>query len=278
MKINWKTFFLFSTFDIVISGFLLAIFSALTFILKVHLPSRFNVAFEIPFYLFLGIILGTFKGAVVAFIFDIMNALIKGQIHLWAYEYGIIPPLIAIIASGFLFLLNSKRDIWILLPTVLAFIVASVVLIYYLKMPDSEIQRTSKSWKGIFNKQLIIGLLAVIYSFAFFVGGTLLFLYHKTHNRKWRLAFVVFVILVFIFVVFRYFWHPIAFVRYYNRFLNRTGKDRYISQYFFFYLTPIILKSTITLPVYTFCLVTLTPLVLDLNKKHNFKSRLGWMK
>lgn len=278
MKVNWKKLFMFSTFEIVISGFLLAIFSVLSFILKVHLPSKLNVAFEIPFYLFLGIILGPFKGAVVALIFDVMNALIKGQIHLWAYEYAIIPPFIAILAAGFMFLLTTKKDIWLILPVVLTFTVALIVFIYYLSMSDAQIQKTSKSWKGIFNKQLIITLLIIIYSFIFLIGGGLFLMYLKTNNKKWRLAFIVFVLLVFIMIVVRYFWHPIAFVRYYNRYLNRTGKDRYISDYFFFYLTPMILKSAVTLPVYTVCLVTLTPVVLELNKKHNFKFRLGWTK
>ncbi|CAT05010.1 Uncharacterised protein [Mesomycoplasma conjunctivae] len=274
-RLTNKKNFTFSIFEIVISGSFLAIFLVLSYIIKTSLPPKLNVAFEIPFFIFLGILLGWFKGPIVALLFDIVKTAATSNVFLWTPEYGIVPPLIALIAAFFIKLVHSQ-DIYLLIPTIMFILAIIAIFVYYWKLDDSLAKKAPKAWGNFFNKKTTLILIGSVATFITVVGTILFIIYKKTNSYKMKLAFLTLMILSFIFIIFRWFWHPIAFIRYYNRYLNRSGQDRIVEQYFFYYLNPIILKSLVSLPIYTVSLVTLIPLVNFLNNKHNYQWRLGY--
>ncbi|WP_434336696.1 ECF transporter S component [Mesomycoplasma conjunctivae] len=274
-RLTNKKNFTFSIFEIVISGSFLAIFLVLSYIIKTSLPPKLNVAFEIPFFIFLGILLGWFKGPIVALLFDIVKTAATSNVFLWTPEYGIVPLFIALIAAFFIKLVHSQ-DIYLLIPTIMFILAIIAIFVYYWKLDDSLATKAPKAWGNFFNKKSTLILIGSVATFITVVGTILFIIYKKTNSYKMKLAFLTLMILSFIFIIFRWFWHPIAFIRYYNRYLNRSGQDRIVEQYFFYYLNPIILKSLVSLPIYTVSLVTLIPLVNFLNNKHNYQWRLGY--
>ncbi|WP_318024051.1 hypothetical protein [Mesomycoplasma dispar] len=253
----------------------MAMFLIIAFFLKTTVPKRFNLAFELPFYVLIGIILNWFKGIIVAFSFDFGKLLLTSRIVFWTPEYGIVPILVVIISS-ISFHLATKKDIFLVFLLVLTFVIAIFVFFYYFFTKENEIEKVPKDWKSIFSKKLILILIAlfgiVLTSFA----TILLILYWKNRIQKIKIALISLFVLSFCFLIFRWIWHPYAFIQYYNRFLNRSGNDRLIQNYFFYYLTPIILKSAFSFPVYALTLIHLVPLVQFLNEKHNYRWKLGY--
>ncbi|AJC49854.1 ECF transporter S component [Mycoplasma flocculare] len=270
-----RRIFLFSSFELVISGFLMAMFLIISFFFKIALPKRFNIAFELPFYVLIGIIFRWFKGLIVAFSFDFSKLLLTNRVVFWTWEYGIIPILIAIISS-LIFSLAYRKDIILIFLLCLTYIIVIFVFFYYLYAEESQIKKTAKDWKNLFTKKFVLSLIASFGIILSLFTTILLIWYWKTRIKMLKIALITVFVLSFCFLIFRWLWHPYAFVQYYNRFLNRTGRDRLIQNYFFFYLTPIILKSTISFPIYALILIRLVPLVQHLNKKHNYRWILGY--
>ncbi|WP_233417347.1 hypothetical protein [Mesomycoplasma hyopneumoniae] len=91
----------------------MAVFLIVSFLFKTTVPTRFNIAFELPFYVLIGILLHWFKGIIVAFSFDFGKLLLTSRVIFWTPEYGIIPILVAIISS-LIFSLVTKKDIFLI--------------------------------------------------------------------------------------------------------------------------------------------------------------------
>ncbi|MDW2917186.1 ECF transporter S component [Mesomycoplasma ovipneumoniae] len=273
-RVNHKIF-RFTSFELVISGYLMAMFLVIAFIFKTSLPRRFNIAFELPFYVLIGIILSWFKGAIVAFSFDFGKLLLTSRVFFWTPEYGIVPILVAIFSSLAFNFANKNKKVLIFL-LILTYLITFSVFIFYFFMSESEIQRVAKDWKRLFNKKLVLLLIGIFGVILLAFTTFLVILYWKRPTQKFKNAIITLFVLSICFLVFRWLWHPFAFVQYYNRFLNRSGRDRLIENYFFFYLTPIILKSTISFPIYSLFLINIVPLIQFLNDKHNFRWKFGY--
>lgn len=274
-KKKLSNIFAFSIFDIVISGIYLGLFLIIAYLVKMAMPARFNIAFELPFYIFLGITLNWFKGSFVALIFDITKTALTSNLFIWTPEYGLVPPAIAILAALF-FKLVYQKDLWLLIPTVIFILAIIFIFFYYFSLNSQQISRVPVAWRSTFDKITILSLIGSISLFISIAAIILFILYYKTKEQKWKIAFLSLMILAILFIIFRWFWHPIAFIKYYNRYINRSGNDRLINNFFFYYLSPIILKSAFSLPIYTFCLVSTIPLINHLNYRHNYQSRLGY--
>ncbi|QLG43499.1 ECF transporter S component [Mesomycoplasma hyopneumoniae] len=270
-----RLIFRFSSFELVISGFLMAVFLIVSFLFKTTVPTRFNIAFELPFYVLIGILLHWFKGIIVAFSFDFGKLLLTSRVIFWTPEYGIIPILVAIISS-LIFSLVTKKDIFLIFLLIGTYIIVIFVFFYYFFSEEQVIKKVAKDWKNIFSKKLVLILIAVFGSILLTFSTFLLIFYWKKRTKKLKIALITLFVLGFCFLIFRWLWHPFAFIKYYNRFFNRTGKYRLVQDYFFFYLTPIILKSTVSFPIYALILIRLVPLVQYLNKKHNYRWILGY--
>ncbi|PPJ44566.1 ECF transporter S component, partial [Rhizobium sp. KAs_5_22] len=68
-------------YDITLSALFLAIYLGLSFLLRLtFLTNKLNVSFEIPFNIIFGLLLGPFKGALIALIADTLNLLITSSI------------------------------------------------------------------------------------------------------------------------------------------------------------------------------------------------------
>ncbi|MBG0730840.1 ECF transporter S component [Mycoplasma sp. 'Moose RK'] len=270
-----RRIFYFSNFDLTISGLLMAMFLVITYIAKITIPTRFNLAFELPFYILLGIILHWFKGMIVAFSFDFGKLLLTSRIIFWTPEYAIVPIFITFLAAVF-FNLAKKNDKFLLIPMGLFFLSSGSVFLYYFFLEEIEIQKVPKVWGDLFNKKTVLILIGVFIISVWTLAIILFVFYRKKRTKKLKIALISLITLAVCYLIARWLWHPFAFIQYYNRFLNRTGKDRLIQEYFYYYLTPIILKSTVSFPIYSFVVIELVPLFLYLNKKHNYRWRFGY--
>lgn len=253
----------------------MAMFLVITYIAKITIPTRFNLAFELPFYILLGIILHWFKGMIVAFSFDFGKLLLTSRIIFWTPEYAIVPIFITFLAAVF-FNLAKKNDKFLLIPMGLFFLSSGSVFLYYFFLEEIEIQKVPKVWGDLFNKKTVLILIGVFIISVWTLAIILFVFYRKKRTKKLKIALISLITLAVCYLIARWLWHPFAFIQYYNRFLNRTGKDRLIQEYFYYYLTPIILKSTVSFPIYSFVVIELVPLFLYLNKKHNYRWRFGY--
>ncbi|OWY73705.1 ECF transporter S component, partial [Mesomycoplasma hyopneumoniae] len=222
-----RLIFRFSSFELVISGFLMAVFLIVSFLFKTTVPTRFNIAFELPFYVLIGILLHWFKGIIVAFSFDFGKLLLTSRVIFWTPEYGIIPILVAIISS-LIFSLVTKKDIFLIFLLIGTYIIVIFVFFYYFFSEEQVIKKVAKDWKNIFSKKLVLILIAVFGSILLTFSTFLLIFYWKKRTKKLKIALITLFVLGFCFLIFRWLWHPFAFIKYYNRFFNRTGKDRLV--------------------------------------------------
>ncbi|MBN3534600.1 ECF transporter S component [Mycoplasma procyoni] len=257
----------------------------LAFLLRLTiLTKKLNISFEIPFFIIFGLILGPFKGSLLGVLADTLNLLITSTIATWMIEYAIVPVFVVLVSWGLFQTFKLPRE-WSLTIIIISIAVVFCLLItiYALEITKPNAKSTikldsiEKDVSSFFTKEVILGLLIgfMILSLAFF--STFFSLWIKTKKEIYFLITFVFAIILIVIMLARWLWGPFAFVQYYNRFIGvKSNKSREISKYFYIYLTPIILKGLITIPIYTLFLVSLTPVLWKLQKKYARNYQNGW--
>ncbi|UWD33991.1 hypothetical protein [Mesomycoplasma molare] len=135
-----------------------------------------------------------------------------------------------------------------------------------------RIDNLSKDIRQYFTKQLVLYIIITFSIISSIVFTTFLIFYYKSKKEIYYLLAFIFATICIILILVRWLWGPFAFIQYYNRFIgSKTNKTREIQQYFYFYLTPIILKGLITIPIYTIMLYSLIPVLFKMQKKYNKK-------
>ncbi|WP_436358439.1 hypothetical protein ACR34G_02755 [Mycoplasma sp. 480] len=190
-------------------------------------------------------------------------------------EYAIVPPLIAIVSWSLLYIYQLKNK-WsfIVIITSFALVIVTMLLIYFLEVLNTtknvRIENINKDWRSFFTKEIVLTFISIFSIVSIAVFSFFIFKYFKTKKEIYYLLTFIFATICIIIIIFRWLWGPIAFINYYNRFITvKTNKGREISGYFYFYLTPIILKGLITIPIYTTILTLLVPILLKLKKKYD---------
>ena len=92
---------------------------------------------------------------------------------------------------------------------------------------------------------------------------------NMSFKSKWRaqLLFVILVSIFIILVICRWFWGPFAYITYHNRFHIKGGTKWKYGDYFAIFMTPIIFKTLIEIPIYTTIIYFLYPLTMSIKRK-----------
>ncbi|OYD27065.1 uncharacterized protein DUF3816 [Mycoplasma testudineum] len=263
-----RTQFRFTVFDLTLAGILMGLGIIVTYISNLSLRGVLNVDFEIIFSIFFGIIFGPFKGVFLSVILDNLGLLLRGRIGFWMWEYAIVAFLIPIIAWGFFQILKLKKRIYMIIP--ISFIVLSLISVYGLFIGYGEIG-SSFRFSGITQRFSYQSMLVILV-----VGSTLILIatyfiserYFSTKKNRYYQILTIISLTVFIQVIFRWIWGPFAFINYLNRF-SSVQNDRSYSIYFPIYMIPIVLKSLITIPLFSTVLIVSIPTIMFLKAKYD---------
>ncbi|BAP39451.1 ECF transporter S component [Metamycoplasma canadense] len=269
IKRNIKTkSHLLSVFEIAQIGLLLAIYMIMSMIEKYVFTGAFNISLTYAIYIIFGLALGPWKGAIAGLLCDTLNQVIFG-ISTWMPEYAIIPIVIAFLAGFFINWLNRKHSLSWTTGFIFLFIVTAIFIYILVKNVDSfPIRETALKRKKVFSLNAVIGISTFGIGTVWLISLTLFIFYKITRNiSKKYSSYLFFIIMLTVFaiiIITRWLWGPFAYINYHNRF--RSGKWEY-SDYYFFFMIPIIFKSLIEIPIYSVIIFAIYPVIKLIRKK-----------
>lgn len=269
---KFKNQFKLTVMDVSVSGFLIAMVIIVAVLTNFTGFRVLKINFEYMFYIIFGFFLGAFKGLMLSIITDTLFLLIGGNIGLWAWEFAVIGPGVTAFASLFFIMVRKYKIFSYWAPNiiiVLSFAVAFGTVIWHGQTSDISKGFTLSRTFGInkLSEGVIYGLLS-IFGIILLVVAFLWYLYFKTKNKHYLLVITTFSLIVLIIVVFRWAWHPFAYVRYLNRINATSIKGSSFGTLYFVWMIRNVLKSLITIPLYTALLVPLIQPFELLRKRH----------
>ncbi|ADE19798.1 ECF transporter S component [Mycoplasma crocodyli] len=258
-----KNTFKLTTMEIAVSGFFIAMILILSVFTKYTAFRLLNLNFKYLFFILFGFFLGWFKGAVLAFIADTLTLMISGSIGYWMWEFSIIPPMISLASSMYFYLVRNVKWFSYIAPNVivlLAFFMSLLVIILQSKGLKEDGLFTISRTFGInkLSSGIVIGL-SILFFGLIILLSVFWIIYFKTRNKRIILYISAFAIVVLVIVIFRWIWHPIAYINYLN-YVNNSKPGyalRTYGDFYYFWMANNILKSLITIPIYTSLLIML---------------------
>ncbi|ENY69799.1 ECF transporter S component [Mycoplasmopsis arginini] len=235
----------------------------------------FNISITYAVFIVFGLALGPWKGAIIGILCDTLNQVIFG-ISTWMPEYALIPVLIAFLSGFFINSLTKSSDkkTWIIGFIFLAIITIIFIVILAREYNSLPLSETSIKRKKKYSLQAVIGISTFGISLTWILSIIFLTLYIKTKSIKTKyssyLLFNIFITVFAIIVITRWLWGPFAYINYHNRF--RSGTWKY-NEYYFFFMVPIIFKSLIEIPIYTFLIFSIYPIIRIIKNKINYTSK-----
>ncbi|WP_246777999.1 ECF transporter S component [Mycoplasma zalophi] len=270
---NWfKNNFKLTAYDVAIFGLLIALYMIFHSIQKFVLTGPRNISITYALFVVYGIILGPVKSAILSILCDTTSQLIYG-IQFWMPEYAIVPVLISI-TSALIFKLRKLDSKWLWIVGIIMLIMITITFISVISIYGNSIKQRETSLKGKnipFNIVLGISITSLTSIWIVVIVICLLHSLHSSQKIK-KITQNLFVILLNItitIVLYRWFWGPFAYINYHNRF--RSGTWKY-EDYYLIFMIPIIFKSLIEIPIYTFFIFNLQPAIKFLEKKYKHEN------
>ncbi|CAL59164.1 hypothetical protein MBOVJF4428_00153 [Mycoplasmopsis agalactiae] len=267
--------FRFTVMELAISGLVISLFLVTSSILYFVGLSKLIKA-EILFCILYGIILGPIKGAFLGVIADVLALLLTGRIGLWYWTYQLVPAIIAFLSAIYFALFKSSVIARLIIPfVVIISAMATMIYIYTQNIVKLEDGSTGISFanyeKKIKDKTIeypylltLIGIIIYL-SLSLVTVITLVSFYLKSKNPKFLDYLLIFSIVTFIQVIYRWIFGPILYIQYRNYIDNKNWgyADKYVT-----FAIPIIVKSMVNIPIYTFVLSAIYPVVSLLCDKY----------
>ncbi|MGZ9797181.1 hypothetical protein ACXYRO_01750 [Mycoplasma sp. 4013] len=267
----------FSIQDISFAGILFALFLTLTLIKNFTAARIINLDFEFAFYILFAYFLGKFKGALLSFMADFFGLLFSGRIGFYHWVYAIVPIIATVLIGWFIDLFKKHKQTSMIVMNIALVVIFVILLVVFLSQVNNPKGiRISKTF-GVSKISLAAGIILLVFAAAFiFIMIALTIYYLKTKNdsqSKNRIGFLVlsFFLTVALIVVARWIWGPFAFIRFANYFL---GRKYTLSQHYLIFMTPIVIRSLISIPIYVFILYIIL-LPLSIMKKQYEKKEYG---
>ena len=240
---------------------------------KYLFPKQFRISLTYAAFILFGIMLGAIKGAFLGMLCDTLKMTIFG-IGNWMIEYAIIPPMIAILSALLMRLINLKgKNIWT--SGFIFLVIATIFLVVFLLKKYNVIswnENKAKLKKTDLVPVYIVSIISGIGISGIWIFALSLFIIYAKNmsfKSKWRaqLLFVILVSIFIILVICRWFWGPFAYITYHNRFHIKGGTKWKYGGYFAIFMTPIIFKTLIEIPIYTTIIYFLYPLTMSIKRK-----------
>ncbi|WP_330463390.1 ECF transporter S component [Metamycoplasma gateae] len=266
--------YLLSVFEIALFGLLLSLYMITSVIERFVFVGAFNISLTYAVFVVFGLALGPWKGAIIGLLCDTLNQIIFG-ISTWMPEYAIIPILIAFLSGYIMNIFTKNQKATWLIGFILLLLITSIFIAILVTQYDSlPINEVSRARKKKFSLQAVIGISVFGVGIIWISAFVFLLIYLFTRNIRIKYAcYLLFTILLTIFIILivsRWLWGPFAYINFHNRF--RGGKWEY-SEYYFFFMIPIVFKSLIEIPVYTFLIFLIFPVVKIIRQKINTSSK-----
>ncbi|MEE3927980.1 hypothetical protein V2E24_00100 [Mycoplasmopsis ciconiae] len=272
MTIKTPKFLKFRLIEIPISAFLVALSLIVGAIVK-FTPLRFlglNSDIELVFYTLMGFFLNLFPAMIAAFVSDFISVLYTGGLGTYFWTYALVPPLAAACSYLFFRLIRSKfTNLKLILPN-LIILVASVVMIavVQVKISETKVDSGSLSVRLIEGRNNPLRFLNNVPFVVFYSLITILILlnffswaltgyYYIFREQKSLLTLNSFTVLVFILLVFRWIWGPIAFIEYFNAYIAKSNNVKSYGKDYLIIMVPIVIKSLFSLALFTPILISM---------------------
>ncbi|WP_322875901.1 ECF transporter S component [Mycoplasmopsis felis] len=270
-----KKRFGFSTQDVAFAGILFSLFLIISLIKNFTVARVINLDFEYIFYILFAYFFGKLKGTLLSFMADFFGLLFAGRIGFYHWAYAIVPIIGTILIGLFLDLFKKHKNLSIVIMNIfLLGIFAVLIYIFTTQLNDPKGLRISRTF-GLSRISLTAGIVLLTLSLVILsIFFLLVIIYFKTENKlkkeKIALLILVYFLTVSLIVLARWIWGPFAFIRYANFFLGRSYniKDQYL-----ILMTPIVIRSLISIPIYVFVLFSIL-IPLSIVKKHYTKNKL----
>ncbi|VEU60693.1 Uncharacterised protein [Mycoplasmopsis bovigenitalium] len=267
-KNDFKKIFKLTPFELVLASALLAMHLVIMIIAKFTILRAIPVPLEYILYIFYGLILGGFKGAVLAVIADTFVMLMTGSIGSWYWLYAITPPLIALTSWLYYLMFKYSKYTRFIISYVSIIAAFALCLWVYIVRSDENgalaINKTIKASKLVVLTTLTaFGLLTLGFTFAFTI------LYAKTKNEKWNNYLMVTSIIIVVAVLFRWILGTISWIEYYN-YINKAQNGKFKSYGVDFIITflRIVVKDIFILPIYIVILAPIYSAIAILKQKY----------
>ncbi|WP_036456967.1 ECF transporter S component [Mycoplasmopsis lipofaciens] len=256
-------------FDISLGGILLGMQIILMIIAKLTILKIVPLEIEFVFYIFYGLIFGPFKGSFFAILGDTLVLLITGYIGTWFWLYAIIPPLIAITSSIYFFIFKNVKSFRLIFS--IAILLSSLIIIlvtYFMHVNEDGTFNISKS--KTLPKSFLLWMIIAFASLIILAFITLYISYKVTKKEKIMNYLLVFSLIIFIVIIYRWTLGPIAYISWYNHFNKTKGTTKFktLGTDYVLITIPIIIKSVITIPVYTLILTPIFNITHFLKEKY----------
>ncbi len=206
-------------------------------------PLNFNV--ELLFWIFNGILFGSFKGAIFSILCDTIFCFITSGIGYWMIEYAIVAPLVSIISSLFMSLYrNNKQSIYIATFTVSIALIGALIIFIFQLFSDQF------RYEGVQKNNIVP--IAIYVLITFLSLSTLSYLiyslikYYLTKDWSYIKKIFILSLIILIIVIFRWLWGPYAYLKYSQRFYS---KNINFAKQYPLSLFGIVSKTYLTIPI-----------------------------
>ncbi|QSF13586.1 ECF transporter S component [Mycoplasma sp. Mirounga ES2805-ORL] len=267
----YKGAFKVSVFDIAIAGIFLSLNIATSFIKKFTIMRVIPIQIEFIFYMFYGLVFGIYKGAFLALLADTLSLLVMGGIGMWYWVYAIQPPLIAIISSLYFFFFKETKYFKLFMPLIIFIAAFTGMMLTYIfhSSADGMLKLNNSKKHPEYISSHIVLYFIIGFLLMFLVAGiSFLIIYFKTKKDKYLNYYMIFSLITFIIIIFRWILGPISYISFYNYFYAKNsfksvGKDYIII------LVPILIKTIIVIPVYVVFLTPTFSVVTFISSRQN---------
>ncbi|ADN69188.1 ECF transporter S component [Mycoplasmopsis fermentans] len=271
-KQHFAKSFRLSVLDIALAGILLAIHFVVAIISKFTILKIIPLETDAIFFILYGIFFGPLKGSLISFLADTFMMLLTGTIGTWYYLYALIPIGICILSSFYYFFYRASFLFRIIFP-IIVISVGFALLLYVVINSGNDKGYHIKGIKKLkyLPKNAVLWMLLIYFNFSviafIFIIFQLLFAKNKKVKKRWFDYLFVFSIIIFIMIIFRWLIGPYVYINYYNYLYAGRKSLNYTGEHYYLITIPILLKSLITIPIYSIIMNPIFSVVILLKEK-----------
>ncbi|MBU4690587.1 hypothetical protein KQ874_02695 [Mycoplasma sp. ES3157-GEN-MYC] len=269
-----KNIFKVNIMELVTASILLSIHCLLILTAKFTILRVIPVQLEFVLYIFYGLLLGPFKGGILAIIGDTLLMLLTGSIGTWFWLYAIVPPLISIVSWLYLIMFQKTKYTRFIVSFALT-ISAFIITIYIYLSHCNEDGTFSLTKKIAASKTLIMIMIVVLGVASILISIVFTTLYFVTKNEKWNYYMMVTSLIIFISVIFRWVLGPVSYIEWFNyiHHANENSKLKHYGTDFIILFVKIVIKDLFVIPIYISVLTPIFVVASILKEKYliNYK-------
>lgn len=236
-----------SVFEIALSGLFVALWIVAGKVIKIDIGfMRIGILYALV--IAIGLIFKPLLALIITILADTLLQMING-LGTWMFEYAIIYPLMALLVSFLKKIARSKKDLtWAIFAFVIMFVAIVITFVISIIYRNFASKSQNEETFFMFNSTFVQVLLWVFTTIIMLVFIFMIVRYFKTKKTQLKIYISILVISTLMIIIFVWLWGPIAQIRFLERHQGKNAQELYANYYLF--LVPRILKTAIILPIY----------------------------